>query len=102
MDKLYLMAKGHTLRFPNGNEPFQIATRILEECGEVAQEVNRLEKSGIKQQKMGDASKDDLANEIRQAIMCLVQLAQYYSCEEELELSIFRSIEHLKNDGLIV
>ena len=41
MEKLYLMAKGHTLRFPNGNEPFQIATRILEECGEVAQEGNR-------------------------------------------------------------
>ena len=65
MEKLYLMAKGHTLRFPNGNEPFQITTRILEECGEVAQEVNRFEKSGVKQQKHGCATKQDLASEIR-------------------------------------
>lgn len=101
MEKLYLMAKGHTLRFPNGNEPFQITTRILEECGEVAQEVNRFEKSGVKEQKHGCASKQDLANEIRQAINCLIQLAQYYHCEKELEASIDISIERLKNDGVI-
>lgn len=101
MEKLYLMAKGHTLRFPNGNEPFQIATRILEECGEVAQEVNRFEKSGVKQQKHGCATKQDLASEIRQAINCLIQLAQYYNCEKELEESIDISIERLKRDGVI-
>lgn len=101
MEKLYLMAKGHTLRFPNGNEPFQITTRILEECGEVAQEVNRFEKSGVKEQKHGCASKKDLANEIRQAINCLIQLAQYYHCEKELEDAIDFSIQRLKSDGVI-
>ena len=53
MDKLYQLAKGYTNRFPNGNDPYQIATRILEECGEVASEVNHFEKSGIKTQKHG-------------------------------------------------
>ena len=101
MEKLYLMAKGHTLRFPKGNEPFQITTRILEECGEVAQEVNRLEKSGIKEQKSGTASKEDLANEIRQAMMCLAQLAQYYDCEKEVKAAIDNSIFRLKRDGVI-
>lgn len=33
MDKLYLTAKGHNKRFPDGNQPYQIVTRILEECG---------------------------------------------------------------------
>lgn len=101
MEKLYQMAKGHTLRFPKGNDPFQITTRILEECGEVAQEVNRFEKSGVKEQKHGSASKKDLANEIRQAINCLIQLAQYYHCEQELEESIDISLSRLKNDGVI-
>ena len=53
MQKLYLLANGYTNRFPNGNNPFQIATRILEECGEVASEVNHFEKSGIKSLKHG-------------------------------------------------
>lgn len=101
MEKLYLMAKGHTRRFPNGNDPFQITTRILEECGEVASEVNRFEKSGVKVEKHGCASKKDLANEIRQAINCLIQLAQYYGCEQELEDAIDYSIERLKNDGAL-
>jgi len=101
MENLYLMAKGHTLRFPKGNDPFQITTRILEECGEVAQEVNRFEKSGVKERKHGCASKEDLANEIRQAICCLIQLAQYYHCEPELERSIDISLTRLKTDGVI-
>ena len=46
MEKLYQLAKGYTNRFPDGNDPYQIATRILEECGEVASEVNHFEKSG--------------------------------------------------------
>lgn len=101
MEKLYLMAKGHTLRFPKGNEPFQITTRILEECGEVAQEVNRFEKSGRKVADLGPATKEDLANEIRQAMMCLAQLAQYYNCEKEVDDAINISICRLKADGIL-
>ena len=43
MDKLYKITKGIGKRFPEGVEPFQIVTRILEECGEVASEVNHWE-----------------------------------------------------------
>lgn len=101
MEKLYLMAKGHTLRFPNGNDPFRIMTRILEECGEVAQEVNSLEKTGVKEQKGHYGSKKNLANEIRQSINCLLQLAQYYECEQELEEAIDVSLGRLREDGVI-
>lgn len=101
MEKLYLMAKGHTLRFPDGNDPFRICARILEECGEVAQEVNQLEKTGAKPQKGYFGSKKDLANEIRQSIMCLLQLAQYYECEAEVEEAIEISLGRLREDGVI-
>ncbi len=57
MQKLYQLAKGYTARFPNGNEPYQITTRILEECGEVANAVNHFEDSGIKREKHGEPSK---------------------------------------------
>ena len=43
MEKLIQLAEGMNNRFPEGNDAFQITTRILEECGEVAKEVNRFE-----------------------------------------------------------
>lgn len=101
MDRLYDLAKGYTARFPLGNNPYQIATRILEECGEVASEVNHFEKSGIKELKHGTPSKQHLADEIKQAINALVQLAQYYNVEEELERSIDLSLTKMKNEGLL-
>ena len=101
MDKLYQLAKGYTNRFPDGNNPYQIATRILEECGEVASEVNHFEKSGIKIHKYGEPSKQHLADEIKQAINALIQLAVYYNVETELELSINRSLEKMREEGLL-
>ena len=98
MDRLYRMAKGHTNRFPEGNEPFQIVARILEECGEVASEVNHFERSGIKIQKLGELSRNHMADEIKQAINALIQLVQYYCIESELEQSIDRSLDIIKNE----
>lgn len=101
MEKLYLLAKGYTNRFPNGNEPYQITTRLLEECGEVASEVNHFEKSGIKSLKHGEPSKQHLADEIKQAVNALMQLAVYYNVEKELGKSIDISLEKMRNEGLI-
>lgn len=101
MEKLYLIAKGHNARFPDGNQPYQIVTRILEECGEVASEVNHFENSGIKKLKHGEPSKEKLASEIKQAMNALIQLAIYYECQDELEISINDSLERIKNEGLI-
>ena len=101
MEKLYQLAKGYTQRFPDGNSPYQIVARILEECGEVASEVNHFERSGIKAQKHGEPSKQHLADEIKQAVNALIQLAVYYNVESELESSIDRSLEKMKAEGLL-
>ena len=101
MNRLYRLAKGHTARFPNGNDPYQIVTRLLEECGEVASEVNHFEKSGIKAQKHGEPSKEQLAGEIKQAINALFQLVEYYDIEKELEASIAESLKRIEKENLI-
>jgi NTP pyrophosphatase (non-canonical NTP hydrolase) len=101
MDKLYKMVQGYYKRFPNGIEPFQMVTRLLEECGEVASEVNHFEDSGVKRLKHGEPSKDALAGEIKQAIVALMQVAVYYSVQEELERSIDDSLTRMKKEGLI-
>lgn len=101
MENLKKLAEGMNHRFPEGNEVFQITTRILEECGEVAQEVNRLEKSGTKVLRRGDGTKEDLAGEIKDAMNALMQLAIYYDAVELVQEAITKSIEQLKSEGYI-
>ena len=101
MEKLYMLVKGYYQRFPNGIEPFQMATRLLEECGEVASEINHWEGSGLKRIKRGEPSKMQLANEIKQALAALMQIAVYYSVEDELALSIENSLSKMKEERLI-
>lgn len=101
MHRFYKMVEASNKRFPNGVEPFQMATRLLEECGEIASEINLWEDSGLKRQKHGDPKKENIANEIRQAMVELVKIACYYHVEKELEQSIEKSIKQSKNEGLI-
>ena len=101
MEKLYKMVQGYWKRYPKGVEPFQMVTRLFEECGEVAGEVNLWEDSGIKRQKRGEPRKEDLAGEIKQAMAALMQIAVYYKVEDELERSINGSLELMKKEGLI-
>ena len=101
MERFYKMVEASNRRFPEGVKPFQMATRLLEECGEIASEINLWEDSGIKRQKHGDPKKEDIANEIRQAMVELVKIARYYHAEDELEASIQTSLECSKAEGLI-
>lgn len=95
------MVTASNRRFPEGVQPYQMATRLLEECGEIAAEINLWEDSGIKRQKHGDPKKEDIANEIRQAMTELVKIAVYYGAETELEESIYASLSRSRKEGLI-
>lgn len=101
MERLYLMAEASNRRFPDGVEPFQMATRLLEECGEVAAQVNHWEGSGLKRQKHGEPSKEALAGELRQAMVELVKIAKYYGVEREPDISIEQSLERSRAEGLL-
>jgi NTP pyrophosphatase (non-canonical NTP hydrolase) len=101
MERFYRMAEGSNKRFPEGAVPFQMAARLLEECGEVAKEINHWEGSGIKRQKYGEPRKEDLANEIRQSVVELFKIAAYYQVQDELEKSIDEALSRMKNEGLI-
>ena len=101
MEKLYLLAEGLNKRFPDGNEPYQMATRLAEECGEVAAEVCHWENSGAKRRKRGEPSKEAIAGEIKNVLSCAMQLALYYGVQEELQLSIDKSLAMLKKEGHI-
>lgn len=101
MEKFYKMVEASNKRFPKGVEPYQMATRLLEECGEIAAEINLWEDSGVKRQKHGEPKKENIANEIRQAMVELVKIAKYYNVEKELEESIEISLKKSREEGLI-
>lgn len=101
MERFYKMVEASNKKFPRGVEPYQMLARLLEECGEVASEVNLWEDSGIKRMKHGEPKKEDLANEIRQAVTELFKIAKYYNVEQELEQSIESSLSRSRETGLI-
>lgn len=101
VDKLIAITGGYVHRFPDGDEPFQMMTRLLEECGELAQQVNHFEGSGVKREKHGEPDRAALASEIKQAVVCALRVARYYGVEKELEDSIEWSYRRLKEEGHI-
>ena len=101
LDKLYPITHGLNRRFPNGNDPFQMMTRLLEESGELAQMVNHFEGTGIKREKYGEPDKSKLAKEIMDLLRCTLQIAIYYGIEDELDGKINASYEKMRNEGLI-
>ncbi len=101
MKKIKEIAGGLNKAYPYGNEPFKIATRLSEECGEVAKEINHWERTGVKVRKYGEPSKEKLAREIHQVIICALQVALYYNVEDELDKVIEESHQHLKDKGLL-
>jgi len=101
MKKLYKQVERYFKRFSEGIEPYQMATRLLEECGEIAKEINHFEGSGIKKQKYGEPDKEKLANELKQTLVAVMQIATYYDVIDELEKCIDDSLEQMKVEGLI-
>jgi len=64
MDRLLLIVEAQKRRFPQGLNPFMMVTRLVEECGELATEVQIWEDSGLKRIKHGDPSRERTAKEV--------------------------------------
>ncbi len=101
MDKLLAITHGLNRRFPDGDNPYQIMTRLLEESGELAQQVNHFEGNGVKRQKYGEPDKAHLAKEIFDVMNCALQIAIRYHVESELLALIEERYERMKRERLI-
>jgi NTP pyrophosphatase (non-canonical NTP hydrolase) len=75
-------------RFPDGKDIFQRVSRLCEESGELAAAVNHRENMGIKHQKHGDATDEQLLKEIQDVMRACVGIAKHYGLETKLEQSI--------------
>jgi NTP pyrophosphatase (non-canonical NTP hydrolase) len=77
-DRLVRNVAGLNAKFPDGNDPFQIMTRLCEEAGELAQAVNHVERSGITVEKYGPPNLVHLANEVHHVIRAALAVAVHY------------------------
>lgn len=68
-------------RFDDTGDPFRGLARVLEECGEAAAEVARLERSGSKGFYGAQGSRDALADELADVLINLAGLANTYGLE---------------------
>jgi NTP pyrophosphatase (non-canonical NTP hydrolase) len=100
LEKLPILAEALHQRF-GGREPFGIMTRLLEECGELAQEVNHFEGGETKLQKHGFPSKEKFAKEVLDVLRLVFQIVQYYELEKELEQKINTTYQRSIDEGLI-
>ena len=101
MQRLMAINVGFGKRFPDHHGPFHIMTRLLEECGELAEQVNHFEGTGVKRQKLGEPDRAKLAKEVFDVLHCTLQIAQHYGVEPELEAANERSYSRLKSEGFI-
>jgi NTP pyrophosphatase (non-canonical NTP hydrolase) len=101
LDELWQITEGLNHRFPDGNDPYQIMTRLLEECGELAQQVNHFEGGGVKHQKYGEPDKHKMAKEIMDVLRAALQIALYYEARPELDENILLALVALKREGYI-
>jgi NTP pyrophosphatase (non-canonical NTP hydrolase) len=100
-EQLRAVARGFSLRFPESDDAFRMMTRLLEECGELAQQVNHFEGSGVKREKYGEPDRAKLAQEIRDVLTCVARIIEHYQVEEEVAASIEWVYQRLTSEGFI-
>lgn len=100
-EKLKRINSGFEQKFAKGRSPFQAVTRLAEEVGELAAEVNHFQGSGVKRAKHGEPDKAKLAQEVKGVLLTALQVLAYYDAEPELRVSIDRTLERLTADGFL-
>jgi NTP pyrophosphatase (non-canonical NTP hydrolase) len=101
LEKLYASCRALNRRFPDGNEPFHIMTCLLEEGGELAEQINHFEGKGVKREKLGDPNREHLTKEVLDVLRAALRIAMYYGIEQELAAMIEEKYQRAKEEGLI-
>ena len=100
--KLYKIVEGLNKRFPGGDDPFRILARLLEESGELAQEIHHFEGIGRKRQIHPEPpNKDHLAKECMDIFTAVLHVAKHYNVEQELSDRIDKHYQMVVSEGLV-
>lgn len=101
LHKLYKISEGQNRRFPGSDDPFRTLARLLEECGEMAEQVHVFQDIGLKRQKCGLPNKTHLAKEAQDIITAVLNLVMLYGATEELDQMIEQYYQRVLAEGLV-
>lgn len=101
LDRLFLTVLALQRRFPDGTNPYIVITRLAEECGELATEVQHREGLGLKRVKHGEPDPAKTAKEVRDVLQCALEIALHYDLVEDLRASIEDGISRAHREGLL-
>lgn len=101
MERLLLIVEAQKRRFPEGLDPFKMTTRLLEECGELAGEVQIWEDEGLKRSKHGEPDRQRTAKEIMDVLTAALTIADHYGLVGEVAKRVELSIALATSDGLL-
>jgi NTP pyrophosphatase (non-canonical NTP hydrolase) len=87
-EKLQIIMEALARAFPDEETPYQIITRLVEECGELAEQVHIFERRGVKPEKHGEPDPAKMTKEIQDVMVCALQMAVYYGLMDALGESI--------------
>jgi hypothetical protein len=77
-----------TLRFPDHNGPFERLARLLEEAGELAQQVNHAEGTGVKLARQGPFDPAKIVKEIEDVLRTALGIAVHYDLVDDVRAGI--------------
>jgi NTP pyrophosphatase (non-canonical NTP hydrolase) len=101
IQKMYKHCEALEKRFPGNRDPFRILARLMEESGELADQVHLFEGIGRKRASGRVPDEMELAKEVQQVILAALDIARYYGIEEKLENQVNGSYEKAVAEGLI-
>lgn len=97
LEPLFALARDLNERFPGSDDPYEIMTRLVEESGELAEQVHHFEGKERKIAKYGEPDKAKLAKEIKDVVRAAFQIALHYGIEQEVEESFQQSYQAIKS-----
>jgi len=100
-EKLLAINQALGRTFPDGNSPYQIMTRLMEECGELAEQVHIFERDGVKPEKHGEPDPAKMTKEIQDVMICALQIAVHYDLMVELETAIDKRVDAWLENGAL-
>jgi NTP pyrophosphatase (non-canonical NTP hydrolase) len=86
---------------PGESDPFRILARLMEECGELANEIHVRESVGRKRELRAEPDDDHIAKEIQDVMTAVLDIARHYGIAETLEARVNAGYRRAVSEGLI-
>jgi NTP pyrophosphatase (non-canonical NTP hydrolase) len=99
--KLYKICEALERRFPGNRDPFRILARLMEESGELADQVHVREDVGRKRESGRQPDESAMAKEIQDILTAVLDIARYYKLEDQLSARVDFSYRRAVSEGLI-